>query len=693
MAETPHSEAVFQLKDLWEAVLKRKWVVATFFGVLFAVVLVGTLNQQPVYKATVTIAVLPDAPKVVNFQEVEDLGSSNYFLYQDYFNTQHKILRSNTVARLVIDRLGLTEPGPAGGAQPLAPQKFIDMLDVEPVKESQLVRVSFRDPDPKRATLVANTVAQVYLEENLNQRIDVTKQAVDFLAQRLTELKEQVVHSENEVYKFKSENDIVGWDEKHNLVLQKLVDLNAAYSKVRTGRVELEGRAKRLRQMVRGGADRHAMLPVIDSHLIQQLKERLVDFERQRAELAARYRDAHPKMKRITSQIELLESRIDTEVVRVIEAVEHEYELKRAEERSLGVELAAAKDQAMELNRKLISHTALQQEADTNQKLYDIILGRLKETDIASNLRANNARVIDQAEVPTIPVTPNLPLNLSLAILVGLVGGVGLAFFFEYLDNTVKTHEDVERYVGLPILGIVPAIEPGEDVNRDLYVHAHPKSTIAESCRAVRTSLEFLGATRPLPTLLVTSATPLEGKSTTCANLSTVIAQAGRRVVLIDTDLRRSRLHKTFGLANERGFSNLLLGSNDLASVVQPTAIPNLWVIPSGPLPPNPSELLGSRRMDEILVLLQARYEQVVFDSPPVIPVTDAIVLGRKVAGTIFVIKAGQTSRDLAIEARRRLSDVDLNVVGVVLNGVDTSAGAYSYQYSYEYSSEQPKAA
>jgi capsular exopolysaccharide synthesis family protein len=683
-------ESAFQLQDAWAVIRKRRQVALTFFAVLVGVVLVGTLNQKPIYRATVTIVVLPDTPKVVSFQEVEDLGASNYFLYQDYFNTQHKILRSNSVAALVIDRLGLTEPGPGGTRKALAPERLIENLEVEPVKESQLVRVSYQDPNAQQAARVANTVAQVYLEENLNQRVHVTKQAVDFLAQRLTELKDQVVRSENEVFKFKRDNDIVGWDEKHNLVLQKLVDLNAAYSKVHTERVELEARARRLRSLVASGTDRQAILPVIESNLIQQLKEHLVDLERQQSELAGRYRPGHPKMQRLTSQVTLLKGRVDAEVSRVIAAVGHEYELKYAEERSLGAELDAAKAQAMELNRKLISHASLQQEAETNQKLYDIILGRLKETDIASNLRANNARVIDAADTPPRPVKPNVPLNLSLALLLGLVGGVGLAFCFEYLDDTLKTQDDVARHLGLPLLGVVPAIEPGEAVTRDLYVHTHPKSTIAESLRSLRTSLDFLGAARPLRTLMITSATPLEGKSTTSANLGAVLAQAGRRVVLIDTDLRRSRLHKSFGLANERGFSNLLLGSDDLASVVQATEVPGLSVIPSGPLPPNPSELLGSRRMDEILALLGARFDVVLFDTPPVIAVTDATVLGRKLDGTIFVVKSGQTRRGVAAEACRRLNEVGLNVVGVVLNGVDTSPGGYGYQYAYEYGAEAP---
>lgn len=687
-------ESGFQLKELWEIIVKRKWVVATFFGVLVLVVLLGTLREQRIYKATATVAILPDTPKVVSFQEVQDLGASNYFLYQDYYNTQNKILKSYTIAGLVIDRLDLTMLDKEGKSVVMDPGTFVENLDIEPVKESQLVKVSYLDPDPELATQVANTVAQVYIEENLNQRVEVTKQAVDFLSQRLTELKDQIVRSESEVLKFKSANDIVGWDEKHNLVLQKLIDLNAAFSKSHTERIELEARAKKLRGLLAAGADRESVMPVLESHLIQQLKERLVELERERSEMASRYKSEHPKMRRLNEQITFVTQRIDGEVHKVLAAVQNEYLLKLAEELSLGRELENAKRQALALNQKLISHSALQQETDKNQELYDVLLQRLKETDITSNLRSNNLRIVDAAMPPEIPVKPNVPVSLALALLLGLVGGIGLAFFFEYLDNTIKTQDDVDRYLRWPLLGVVPAIEPGsEGVNRDLYAHNYPKSTLAESLRSVRTSIDFVAATQALPSLMVTSATPLEGKSTTSCNLGIALAQSGKRVVLIDTDLRRSRLHKAFGVPNERGFSSLLLGADDIANIAVATGVPNLWVIPSGPLPPNPSELLGSSRMDEIIALLQTRFDRVVFDTPPVMPVTDAIVLGRKVSGTVFVIKAGKVARDVAAEARRRLADINLNVLGVVLNAVDTSAGGYGYQYTYYYGNEDDGAA
>lgn len=683
-------ENAFDLKDLWQIIRKRRRSALAFFGIVVATAAIGTFSQTPMYRASATLAILPDTPKVLNFQEVEDLGPYNYFLYQDYYNTQHKIIRSITVARRAIDRLGLTQPGPQKARVPMEPETFLANLVVEPIKESQLVRVSYDDPNPRLAALIADTVAQVYIEANLNQRIEVTRQAVEWLGKRLTDLKNQVVASEQAVYKFKSAHRIVGLDEKQNLVLQKLVDLNAAYAKTHAERIELEARWRRLNRMVQAGADREAIAAVIQSVLVQNLKQRLIELERERTELAERYLPEHPKMKRIASQVAFVRQSIDREVTKIVAAARNDYWLKQAEEQSLAEALERAKQEALELNQKLINHLALQQEAQKNQQLYDVLLGRLKETDITSSLRANNIRIIDSAEVPRRPVRPRIAMNLGLGLLLGLVGGIGLVIFLEYLDNTVKTPEDVETVLQLPLLGTIPSIEStATEINRDLYAHTHPKSPIAESCRAVRTSLEFFAAMQPLPTLLVTSATPLEGKSTLCCNLGIALAQAGRQILLVDTDLRRSRLHKAFGIENVRGFSNLLLRNADLDACLQPSGVPNLWIIPSGPLPPNPSELLSSPQMEVIAAALSARFDKVIFDSPPIIPVTDAIVLSRKVAGTIFVIKSGKVARELAAEAKRRLGEMKTQVLGVILNDVAIDRGGYAYQYQYEYGAEE----
>ena len=686
MEESTQNNA-FNLKDLLTIIVRRKWVVLTFFVVLVTVVVIGTLNQTPIYRAATTIAIAPDSPKVLNFQHLDEIGASNYWMYQDYYNTQNQIIRSNRIAQLVVDRLGLTTENREGEQVSMPSGMLISNLDVVPIPESQLVRIAYEHPDPEQASTIANTIAQVYIDDSLNQRIDTTRQAVDWLSERLDELKSAVVKSEQKMYEFRSENQLIGLDERHNLVMQKLVDLNTAYAKTRTARIELEARWDRLNNLIEGGADREAIAQVLASQLVQNLKQQQIDLERERKNLEARYLPEHPQLIRLLDQVDYVGARIDHEISRIIESARHDYLLKMAEEESLSKELEASKREALNLHKKMVNHMAIQQETEKNQELYDVLLGRLKEADLTSSLRSQNLRVVDTALTPAIPVRPVLRINLALAALVGLVGGVGLAFLLDYMDNTIKTQEDVERYVQLPLLGIIPGIEEGEADNPDLHVHLHPQSTIAEGCRSIRTNLLFMGVERPLRSLLVTSATPLEGKSTTCCNLGITMAQAGQRVLIVDTDLRRSRLHKTFAIDNQLGFSNLLLGEDDVDLVARASGIPNLWVIPSGPLPPNPSELLSSPRMDTVVARLMEQFDLVIFDSPPIMPVTDAIVISRKVEGTIYVVKAGKVSRDVVTEARKRLGDVQPRLLGAILNAVDINVGGYSYQYQYQYSS------
>jgi polysaccharide biosynthesis transport protein len=682
------------LKDLWAIVLKRRWVVVAFFSVLVVIVGIGTIVQTPLYRATATIAIMPERPKVLQFQEVDEIsGGGSYWMYQDYFNTQLRIIRSVATARAVVDRLGLTVEAADGSIVPMPLGRIVANMDVDAVRDSQIVRISYTDPDPQQAADIAQTIAEVYMEQNLNHRVDLTRQAVDWLSERLTELKQDLVANETKIFDFKNENRLVTLDERYNLLLHRLVEMNNAHARLLTARVELEARWRQIDQLIKSGADLEALTAVIQSQLIQNLKARAVDLERERSELAQRYLPEHPRMQRVERQIAHVHQSIRKEVGKIVAAVRNEYTIKKAEEESLARALETAKQEALDLNKKLIAHMSLQHESEKNQQLYDILLGRLKETDITSEMRATNIRLLDRAEAPPYPVSPRVAVNLALALLVGLVGGIGLAFFFEYVDNTVKTQEDVEKILQMPLLGVIPSIlEKEEPAAYDRHVHLHPKSTMAESCRAIRTNLNFIHVERPLTSLVVTSATPLEGKSTTCCNLGITMAQAGQRVLLVDTDLRRSRLHKAFELDNTRGFSNLLSGEYSLDAVVQATEVPNLWVITSGPLPPNPSELLGSSRMDEVVSLLTQRYDRVIFDSPPILPVTDAIVMSRKVAGTIYIIKAGKVSKEMAAEARRRLVEVDAKVLGAVLNDVDVASGGYSAQYQYYYAADDERA-
>jgi capsular exopolysaccharide synthesis family protein len=403
--------------------------------------------------------------------------------------------------------------------------------------------------------------------------------------------------------------------------------------------------------------------------------------------MAQRYLPKHPEMVRLQAQRDLLDRELAAQIAKIVRGIEAEYAVAADREKALTAELDAAKREKQALDKKEIEYRVLEREVETNRGLYDVLQKRMKETQVTENLRANNIRLIDRAEPPLAPVRPRTRVNLILGLILGLVGGAGLAFFFEFIDNTVKTQEDVEGLLRLPFLGIIPSFrgDVGERIATDLFAHEHPKSSVTESCRVIRTNLLFAAPDKTLRRLLVTSAGPQEGKSTTVTNLGIVLAQGGKRVLILDSDLRRPRLHKVFDVpAGRPGLTTLIMGEATLDEVIFATAVPGLSVIPCGPIPPTPSELLGSRHMEDLLPRLDERFDWVLFDSPPVIAVTDAVVLSRLADGVVLVVKAGKTTRDLVVRAKRQLDDVGAPILGTVLNDFNVLGDGYRYYYYYQ---------
>jgi capsular exopolysaccharide synthesis family protein len=349
-------------------------------------------------------------------------------------------------------------------------------------------------------------------------------------------------------------------------------------------------------------------------------------------------------------------------------------------EKSLKAALEETKTIALEVNKKEIDYNKLKREADNNASLYGMILKRLKETDLTGMLKSNNVRRLDNALVPKVSIKPRVKFNILIAMLIGFIGGLGLAFFFEYLDNTIKTQEDIERVLGLTFLGFIPTIvvdeassESDERVMKDLYLFSHPKSNAAEACRSIRTNIMFVTPDKPARTLLFTSAGPQEGKSITATSVAISMALSGNKTILIDGDMRKPRIHRSFGLENISGLSSCIIGGTDLDSAIQSTTVPNLHVLPCGPIPPNPAELLHTEGFKSVLTQLMNKYDKVIFDSPPVIAVTDAVIMSRMMDGVILVIKSAKTSRDMA------------RIIGSVLNDLDFEDRGYRYYYYYYY--------
>ena len=671
------------LKDYIDVLRKRLWTVVTFFVIVVTVVAIHTFTSKPVYEAVSKILIEKENPNIVSFEEVLNLDTA----HADYFNTQYKVLKSRTLVRKVFKAAGLG--GTAEYRDNIDPiTAFSDSLKVKPVRDSRIVSLAVSGHSPEKITEIANLWAKIYMDQNLSQKLATSSQAVEGLSEKVENLQGKVNSSELALQSYKEESNIIAIEERQGIVVQKLSELNSAVIGANRQRIRFETRFGQLSDLlVKKGWQ--SLTNIVDNNLIQNLKSDLVGLEREEASLSLTYRPKHPKMATVLSQMKLLRSRLAEEVEKVVKKAENDFEVARLEEETLRKALEAQKREALDLNKKLIRYNVLKREVDGNQKLFDVLLNRLKETSLTEGLEFNNIRVMDYAEVPMRPVRPKKRQNLLLALIVGLMGGAGLAFFFEYLDDSIKSPEDVERLVDLPFLGLVPAVADKE--SKDLYLVTRdiPKSPVSEAFRGLRTAVLFSASSdRELKTIMVTSSGPSEGKTTTAVNLAVTMAQGGKRVLLVDSDLRKPSLHKIFGISEMVGASNLLVDqSMDVREAIHETGIENLDVITCGPIPPNPSELLGSRRMKEIIERLHTDYDRVIFDTPPVMSVTDANVLGRMVEGVVLVVNSKISARKAVLGSKRALMEVGANVIGIALNQVDMRDRGY-YSYSYEYSAE-----
>lgn len=730
------------LRAILGVLLRRRWIIV---GALVASLVGGvlvTVRAPRIYQATARVLIEKHAPQVLSddVRQVYDLGTQGYWAAQEYYATQYRIIQSGRVAEKVVELLGISGLGLAGALRGLpeeslearvavdplseipAPlqeklrllgvdrlrdrkamietlEKFDSVgfvqgrISVEPIRDTSLADISVTDTDPQRAALFANTVTDAYMEVNLDQKIEFTRSAVDWLSDQVTELKAKLRDSELAFYQFRKDNNVisVSLEDRQSMTSQTLTDLNRALSEVRAHRLAVESRRAQLQRAKAAGKAPDMLAEALENPLIQQLKASASTLAQEEAELSLRYTEAHPKLVAVRRKMELVNKNLEAEIDKMLGSVDEQYQTLRDNEQRLRVAVDEVTSEALELNAKEIDYNRLKREVDNNRDLYEMVLKRHKEADLTQMLKVNNVRRLEAAVAPSSPISPRVRVNMLLALAVGLLLGIGLAFVIDLLDNTVKSQEQVEAVLGLPFLGIVPTIRAQKGGSglglgdRDRFILQHPHSSAAECCRTIRTNLMFMSPDEPLAALLVTSSGPQEGKSTTVVNLAITMAQSGKRTLLIDTDMRRPRLHQTFGVPNEVGLANVILGEAPLEQALQRAGVPNLDLLTCGPIPPNPAELLHTESFQSVLASLRSRYDRLLFDSPPVGVLSDALVLGTMVDGVVLVVQAGKTSLPAATQARRRIEDVGGRIVGAVLNNVDLDdrrAGHY-YQYYY----------
>ena len=511
------------------------------------------------------------------------------------------------------------------------------------------------------------------------------------MSERIDEERRKVEDAEGALLRYKEAQGIITdfSSDAEAITAQKLAQLNAQVVEAEAQRVEAETRYQQAIALDNNTDMLDSIPEVLSNELIREINKMEVGLYNRMSELSKKYGRNHPQMVAIQSELDDITQRKAREIQRVVNSLRNEYKLALAREESLKKALARQKTESLDMNKKAIQYKVLRRQAESTRNMYELLVKRFKETSLTEEMKTGNIRIVDRAEVPRSPVKPRKKLNLLLAMVVGLTMGIGLAFFLEYLDNTIKLPDEIKEYLKIPYLGPVPAfaLEGSHDgVPPDLIAAHSPKSTASESFRGIRTGILFSSADTAPQVILVTSAGPAEGKTICAANLAVTMAQAGSRVVLIDGDMRRPRVHKIFEKERNTGLSSFLVGSGELKDGVIPSGIENLDIIPCGPIPPNPSEILGSKKMELLIETLRKTYTRIVIDSPPITAVTDALVLSKTVDGVVLVIRAGETHRQVVQNGLAQLNSVNAHILGALLNGVYTGKDSYYYyQYHYYY--------
>jgi succinoglycan biosynthesis transport protein ExoP len=742
------ADQVHPLREYWVTIKRHRWLImisalAILLGAFFY-----SVTRVPLYTAESTILIERKAPQILKVQDARS-DSADYNDYNnEFYKTQYEILKSPALAERVIREEGLQNLPLFGGkgdkaagnkpegviaglknslkgwvkdylpATPTAPTTAVDQaastvrltgaylskLEIRPVAGTSLVKVKFTTPDAALSARLANAHANSYVRYGVDLRSQTNEEASESLKQRLTELKERVEQSETALNSYRKDKGIISVDEKENVILDRWMELNKSLNKAEADRIGLEAQIRSIR-----GRNYDEIPAVRESGVIAALKGELAKSEADYASLSKEFKPGYPPLDNLKNRIDDTRRRLQTEIQNEVKRIEVTYSAAKNNEAALRGTMEEQKKTTLDLKDSAVQYAMLAREVETNKQLYDGVLQRLKEIGVAAEVRSSNIYLMGKAEPPLGPSYPNKNGILMRGLLLGLFVGFGLAFLLDQLDNTIKSPEEAERFIHLPNLGVVPDFAllsgtrtgymsklvnsakaelpaPSKDEDRPSVLDHHPLSLVAEAYRSLRSSLLLSQAGGPPHTMLMTSATRGEGKTTTLVNTAIVFAQLGIRVLVIDADLRRPRCHALLKMENSAGLADLLTGQIDMEEVIRTTPAENLFLISAGAVPPNPAELLGSRKMHELLQQLREQFEFIFIDSSPVMAVSDAVFLSTMVDGTLLVVNR-RTPKPLIRKTRHRLTTPHTKLLGVLLNRVDIRAGEYGsyYRHYYEY--------
>lgn len=674
----------FQIEDIVPILIKRRNVVFLFFTVVVVFTLIFGLLRTKEYRATSLIHLSPRAGQEVANNEVVDYNTRGYFEIQQFFRTQIQIIRSRSVREAVVqayndlgyDDLLLED----GGANQL-----YSMMGVVPEEQSQLVQVSITHTDPERAAVLANLVARIYSAQNLEGRQDASSNATAWLESQLADYEAKVATAHQAMHAFKADTQLVDVEERLTTLTARMDSLNQAYGTKTTDLVLLQTTLASHEELLKRGAWED-LAKVLPSALLDASAQAYATAAARDADLATRYGPSHPERVQSAARMDALQEAMRTEISRLIDGERARLAVLTQTVQSLDAEIDGVKQDMLVYQRKVTDYDTLKAETRRLEGFYEKLSMRLQEVSLASRTQLNNVAIVDEALPPTTPYKPNIPLSLGVASVVGVIFGMLLALFREYADDTITSQADVTMHLKVPFLGLVPRLPDGVTGHEaDLFTHYNPRSSVSEAVRGLRAMIE-MNPSGPSPRrLLVTSSVAREGKTSTSLRMAVSFAQMGRKVVLIDADLRRPRVHKVFGADNDVGLSSFLVGAAEVDDLPNATPVPNLYAIYSGASTDHPAELMASDRMEALLKDLEDRFDIIILDTPPSVALSDAVILSRRVDGVLLVVKEQSVSRSVVKQTIDLMRQVDANLYGVVLNNVDLQRAGSKYKYYYAY--------
>lgn len=719
------------LSEIWLTFRRYKWTIISFTVVAVVATIIGTSLMRPVYESVTTIQIRPPGNEILEYQNV-GVDPANKLSQNNYYETQYQILRSRSLAGDVIDELNLldnpeirgeiSQPSLMGGVKQLigmgkgaiaaivgdaeeareltphevrekAIDRFLKKLVILPVRDSELVNIRFESFDPELAARVSNTLVEKYTQNNMQRYHEAGEQAREFLQAQLTEMQSQLKDADQALQDFAKRQDIADLANRVELSNDKLADLENSLTEIQQEKLAYKVKYDKIK------AGKGRLLPeIVNNELINNLQPDLVQQRAEYAKMEGRFKPDYPEMVTLRNRIENLEGQIEEEKENIRESIVDRYESLVDQEQAIKDALQEHESTLLGLNQSSVEYNILKREVESNKELYDGLLQRMKEIGVASGVRENNVAVIDTAEPALMPFKPNMGFNAMMALVLGSVGGTGLAFFLNFLDNTVRRPEDVESLVYLPSLGVIPHIK--NDKNKKFASHSsetlafysvdRPKTIEAEAYNSLCFNMMYSSSEGMPQTLVVTSPNPMEGKTTTACNLACVLARSGKSTLLVDADFRQPRIHKLFGQPQSPGLTQGIAAYDDLMKgqnnrCLYSSRVKNLYVLTSGSIPRNPADNLAPDRVRGLFDALGKLFDHIIIDSPPVMGMADVLFLSRATDGMLLVVSSGETTKAALKYATQRLRQVHAPLMGVVINNADLERPEYSYYHHGEY--------